>query len=165
MSGRKLFGNVISTAMNKSAVVNVRRTFPHPIYGKMIHKDKRYIVHDENEVVQKGDHVEILSCRPLSRHKSYYISKVTRPVNGGDPFALEPLKPLVKKAKEEKAPKLGRRARVTAKKRAAKAEKDAAARERGAENATRYQTFMNEMEEKAKKDELLTPATLPTYKK
>ena len=40
-------GTVVSDAMDKTVVVAVVRTLPHPLYGKQISRRRRYYAHDE----------------------------------------------------------------------------------------------------------------------
>lgn len=77
-SRRRLNGIVVSTAMQKTAVVRVDRRMPHPKYGKYFTVSKKYKVHDPEEVAKVGDMVEIEECRPLSKDKRWrYVSTVT----------------------------------------------------------------------------------------
>ena len=48
MTKRILKGNVVSSKGNKTIVVEVKRRFKHPFYGKIISRSKKYHAHDEN---------------------------------------------------------------------------------------------------------------------
>ena len=50
---KEKIGVVISTKMNKTAVVNVESRYSHPIYSKIMIKTKKYLVHDELEECRK----------------------------------------------------------------------------------------------------------------
>ncbi len=69
-------GKVVSTAMNKTAVVVMRRRLPHPVYGKYVSKDKKFYVHDEENTCQVGDVVRIMETRPLSKLKRWRLVEV-----------------------------------------------------------------------------------------
>jgi len=77
---QKLVGIVISDAMDKTVVVSVDRLVKHKLYKKYMKRSKKYYVHDENNTSKKGDAVEILSTKPLSKTKRWRISKL---VNNG----------------------------------------------------------------------------------
>ncbi|MBI3892830.1 MAG: 30S ribosomal protein S17, partial [Candidatus Wallbacteria bacterium] len=52
---KSLTGNVVSTAMNKTAVVEVERLKKHPLYKKTIKRHKKYLAHDEENSCSVGD--------------------------------------------------------------------------------------------------------------
>lgn len=72
---RRLSGVVISAKMQKTVAVQVERTQRHPLYGKVMHEKKKYLVHDEIGC-QPGDKVLIVESRPLSKRKRWVIEKV-----------------------------------------------------------------------------------------
>ena len=76
MPKRQLQGVVVSDKQAKTVVVRVDRRFTHPIYKKTIRRSKNYHAHDENSTAKMGDLVEIKACRPLSKTKSWAVSKV-----------------------------------------------------------------------------------------
>lgn len=69
-------GVVVSDVMDKTVVVRVTRRAPHPLYRKIVRHDKKYMAHDENNEARVGDTVEIIECRPISRHKSWAVRQV-----------------------------------------------------------------------------------------
>ncbi|MDR0857154.1 MAG: 30S ribosomal protein S17 [Mycoplasmataceae bacterium] len=74
---RRVFvGEVISTKMNKTIVVEVERKGLHPLYHKLVISHKKYHVHDEENKAQVGDIVEIMETRPLSKTKFYRLVKI-----------------------------------------------------------------------------------------
>ncbi|MBI4871826.1 MAG: 30S ribosomal protein S17 [Candidatus Riflebacteria bacterium] len=73
---RGLVGEVVSTATQKTAVVQVERLKKHPLYKKTIKRHKRYMAHDETSVCAVGDVVEIVPSRPLSRRKRWAVLRV-----------------------------------------------------------------------------------------
>lgn len=75
---RRLMGTVTSDKMNKTVVVEVRRTFRHPLVGKVVHDLKRVKAHDENNECRIGDKVIIVESRPLSREKRWVVQSIVR---------------------------------------------------------------------------------------
>ena len=49
---KSLIGKVVSNKMEKTAIVEVNRRVPHPIYKKYINKSKKYYAHDEKNECQ-----------------------------------------------------------------------------------------------------------------
>jgi small subunit ribosomal protein S17 len=77
-SHRRLIGTVVSTAMQKTALVRIDRRVTHAKYGKMYTVSKKFKVHDELAKTHVGDVVEFEECRPLSKDKRWrYIRTVT----------------------------------------------------------------------------------------
>ena len=73
---RLVTGRVISDKMDKSISVLVERKVAHPIYKKLIKRSTKLHAHDENNYCNIGDIVNITSCRPLSRTKSWNLVDV-----------------------------------------------------------------------------------------
>lgn len=73
---RALTGTVVSDKMNKTVTVLVERKVKHPLYGKIIRLSKKYHAHDENNEFHPGDLVVIEECRPLSRTKTWKVSRL-----------------------------------------------------------------------------------------
>lgn len=71
-----LVGAVVSTAMDKTAVVQVERRAKHPLYKKTIRRHKKYMAHDESNECNVGDVVEIMPCRPMSARKRFRVFRV-----------------------------------------------------------------------------------------
>lgn len=72
-----LTGKVVSTKMQNTAVVSVERAYQHPVYKKTIRRNKKYKAHvDAGVIVHDGDTVDITECRPLSKEKTFKVSKV-----------------------------------------------------------------------------------------
>ena len=44
---RTLMGKVVSDKMDKTVSVLVERRVKHPLYGKIVRRSKKYLVHDE----------------------------------------------------------------------------------------------------------------------
>lgn len=72
MAKKTFKGIVVSTKMQKTVVVAVDASRPHPVYGKTVKNTKRFKVHDEVGV-QEGDVVVIEASRPFSKEVSWVI--------------------------------------------------------------------------------------------
>jgi small subunit ribosomal protein S17 len=68
-----LQGTVLSSKADKTVIVNVERKFKHPVYKKIVRKNKKYLAHDENNSSQPGDIVKIKLVRPLSKLKRWMV--------------------------------------------------------------------------------------------
>lgn len=73
---RTLTGKVVSTKMNKTAVVKVERRVKHPVYEKYIRRSTKYHVHDEANELNEGDTVLIKESRPLSKTKTWVLVEI-----------------------------------------------------------------------------------------
>lgn len=67
-----LTGKIVSTKMAKTIVVEVKRLFPHPMYGKLTKRDKKFKVHSEKEL-NVGDVVKIKECKKKSKDKYFEV--------------------------------------------------------------------------------------------
>ncbi len=68
-----LKGVVVSDKMQKTVVVSVDRLVKHPKYGKFYTISKKYKAHDENNTFKKGETVEIIETRPVSKFKKFKV--------------------------------------------------------------------------------------------
>jgi small subunit ribosomal protein S17 len=71
-------GQVVSTKMQKTIVVEVSRRVPHPLYKRIIGKRKKFYAHDAEGSAKMGDIVRIVECRPLSKLKRWTLAEVVR---------------------------------------------------------------------------------------
>jgi small subunit ribosomal protein S17 len=71
-------GEVVSTKMQKTIVVEVSRRVPHPLYKRIVKKRKRFYAHDATQDAKLGDVVRIVECRPLSATKRWNLVEVIR---------------------------------------------------------------------------------------
>ena len=69
-------GVVVSSKMDKTAVVEVERTFRHSFYGKVVRATKKFKAHDEKNECVAGDLVEIMETRPFSRDKRWRVVRI-----------------------------------------------------------------------------------------
>jgi small subunit ribosomal protein S17 len=74
---RRLIGVVTSNRMQKTVVVEVGRTYRHPLYNKVVHSRKHMMAHDELGC-KIGDQVQIVESRPLSRNKHWVVEQILR---------------------------------------------------------------------------------------
>ena len=69
-------GVVVSDKMQKTVVVRIDRRVPHPIYGKMVTRSKKFKAHDEENTAKAGDTVRIAETRPLSKDKRWRVVEI-----------------------------------------------------------------------------------------
>jgi len=69
-------GIVVSDKMDKTIVVQVERITRHPLYGKIVRRNKKYKAHDENNQCKIGDRVRIMETRPLSKEKRWRLAEI-----------------------------------------------------------------------------------------
>jgi small subunit ribosomal protein S17 len=69
-------GNVVSTRIDKTAVVAVETLKHHPLYRKTFRKVVKYKVHDEGNRCKPGDKVRIVETRPLSKEKRWRVAEI-----------------------------------------------------------------------------------------
>ena len=73
MPKRILSGTICKANNKKTVVVEVERTFKHPIYKKYIKRSKKYHAHDETDALRVGDKVMIEETRPISKLKTWKV--------------------------------------------------------------------------------------------
>ena len=73
MPKRILSGIICKATNKKTVVVEVERTFKHPIYKKFIKRSKKYHAHDETDALKIGDKVMIEETRPISKLKTWKV--------------------------------------------------------------------------------------------
>ena len=71
-------GNVVSTKMQKTIVVEVTRKKAHPMYKRVISIRKKFYAHDEKNEAHPGDTVRIEESRPLSKLKRWTLKEIVR---------------------------------------------------------------------------------------
>ncbi len=75
---KREIGVVASDKMTKTRRVIVERLVPHPKYGKLLRRRTICHAHDEANTSHKGDVVEIMETRPLSKLKRWRIVRIVR---------------------------------------------------------------------------------------
>ena len=76
MSLREIQGEVVKISGDKTASMLVERRVMHPRYHKVVKRFKKYLIHDENNILKVGDKVIAVECRPLSKTKSFRLKTV-----------------------------------------------------------------------------------------
>jgi small subunit ribosomal protein S17 len=74
---RRMIGIVTSNKMMKTVVVEINRTYRHPVYKKVVHSSHRVKAHDELGC-QEGDQVRIVEAAPISRDKSWVVETILK---------------------------------------------------------------------------------------
>ena len=69
-------GIVVSNKMEKTIVVAIKDNVQHPLYKKIIKRTVKLKAHDEANVCNIGDTVEVMETRPLSKDKRWRLVKV-----------------------------------------------------------------------------------------
>ena len=69
MTKKLLQGKVVSAKNDKTIVVEVTRTFRHPLYQKVLRRRKKYHAHDEQNKFKEGEKVSIIESKPISKKK------------------------------------------------------------------------------------------------
>lgn len=85
---RRITGFVTSNAMQKTVVVEISRSYRHPLYKKVVHSRKRVMAHDELGC-QIGDQVQIVESRPISKNKRWVVETIIRHSVGSADEKLE----------------------------------------------------------------------------
>ncbi len=73
MPKRILKGKVVRNKSEKTIIVDVESTYLHKKYKKYLKKNKKFAVHDENNVSKIGDIVQIIESRPISKTKKFIL--------------------------------------------------------------------------------------------
>jgi small subunit ribosomal protein S17 len=75
---KTLVGDVVSTKMQKTIVVEVTRRKQHPLYKRVVSRTMKFYAHDEANTAQVGDVVRIQETRPMSKLKRWRLQEVVR---------------------------------------------------------------------------------------
>jgi small subunit ribosomal protein S17 len=73
-------GIVASNKMDKTITVEVHTKDKHPIYKKTLNKTTKLTAHDEENICDIGDTVEIAETRPLSKNKRWRLVRIVEKV-------------------------------------------------------------------------------------
>ncbi len=69
-------GIVLSSKMQKTIVVQIKKKVRHPLYGKVLQQATKFKVHDEKNEARAGDRVRIQETRPLSKEKCWRLLEI-----------------------------------------------------------------------------------------
>jgi small subunit ribosomal protein S17 len=75
---KQVVGEVVSSKMHKTIVVEVVRKKSHPFYGRVVSKGKKFYAHDEKNEARVGDVVRLEETRPLSKLKRWRLKEIVR---------------------------------------------------------------------------------------
>ena len=75
---RTLIGKVVSDKRSKTITVLIERRTKHELYGKIVAKTSKYHAHDEHGEYKNGDVVEIAESRPISKTKSWIVTRMVQ---------------------------------------------------------------------------------------
>jgi len=73
---RTFVGKVVSDKRAKTITVLVERRVKHELYGKIVGRSNKYHAHDEKGEYKMGDMVEITESRPISKTKSWVVTRL-----------------------------------------------------------------------------------------
>lgn len=73
---RTFVGKVVSDKRSKTVTVLVERRVMHELYGKIVARSSKYHAHDEKGEYKLGDVVEITESRPISKTKSWVVTRL-----------------------------------------------------------------------------------------
>jgi len=79
---RHMVGYVTSNKIQKSVVVEIRRTYQHRLYKKTVHSRSSVMAHDELNC-QIGDQVLLIESQPISANKKWVVQEILRRASGG----------------------------------------------------------------------------------
>ncbi len=71
-------GEVVSTKMQKTIVVEIEMRKAHPKYKRVMKSNKKFYAHDEQNSARVGDVVRIRESRPLSKLKRWSLEEIIR---------------------------------------------------------------------------------------
>jgi small subunit ribosomal protein S17 len=71
-------GKIISLKMNRTAVVEVTRKSPHPLYKKLIKRESHYKADTGDLTLILGQKVKIAETRPMSKGKFFKVVEVIK---------------------------------------------------------------------------------------
>jgi small subunit ribosomal protein S17 len=75
---RTLVGRVVSDKRSKTVTVLIERRVTHALYGKIVGRSRKYHAHDEKSEYKMGDMVEIAEGRPISKTKSWVVTRLVQ---------------------------------------------------------------------------------------
>ena len=101
----RMIGVVTSDKVNKTRKVIFEYLARHAKYNKYVKRQTVLHVHDENNESHLGDHVEVMSCRPISKMKTYRLVRIVTKVSAIDTSVLETeASQMFEKRKEQATP-------------------------------------------------------------
>lgn len=80
---KKLKGTIVSLKMQKTAVVEVPRLAPHPLYKKLLRRSSKIKADTSGLELNVGDKVIIVETKPISKDKKFKVMEVVKWYNIG----------------------------------------------------------------------------------
>jgi small subunit ribosomal protein S17 len=77
---KRLVGRVVSDKMEKTVVVAIDISKPHPIYRKVVRQTKKIYAHDETNAIPVGTVVRVVESKPLSKLKRWVVEGVVEEI-------------------------------------------------------------------------------------
>ena len=75
----KIFeGKIVSLKMNKTAVVEIVRRTPHPLYKKLLRRSKKYKADTAGLELVLGQKVKIAETKPMSKGNFFKVMEVVK---------------------------------------------------------------------------------------
>ena len=100
----RVIGMVTSDKVSKTRKVVFEYLARHAKYNKYVKRQTVLHVHDEKNESHVGDHVEVMSCRPISKTKTYRLVRIVTKGTQIDTSILEgEASKLFEKKKQEQA--------------------------------------------------------------
>ncbi len=75
---RAMTGRVVSAKMMKTVIVAVEQRSPHPLYGKVVTRVRRFKAHNVNPEAKLGDLVKIREARARSHDKRWVVEEIVQ---------------------------------------------------------------------------------------
>lgn len=69
-------GTVTSDRMDKTVAVEIVRAYQHPLYKKIVRRSTKILAHDEQNMCNIGDLVQVVEVRPISRRKRWKVRQI-----------------------------------------------------------------------------------------
>jgi small subunit ribosomal protein S17 len=73
---RTLVGRVVSDRMQRTVTVLIERRVKDSVMGKTVTRSRKYHAHVASGAYKAGDMVEIAECRPISKTKSWTVTRL-----------------------------------------------------------------------------------------
>lgn len=79
-------GIVTSDVRDKTIRVDVAYSMRHPKYGRYLRRRTVLHAHDERNEARRGDTVEVMECRPISKTKTWRLVRIVQraPARSGE---------------------------------------------------------------------------------
>ena len=97
-------GQVVSTKMQKTIVVEVEMRKAHPKYKRIVRSTKKFYAHDEQSSARMGDVVRIRETRPLSKLKRWSWKRLSGARRSARSKMRRPRLPPTNASEKEKNP-------------------------------------------------------------